>query len=175
MKMLTIPFLFTGTALVLFGRKLFWFVVGLLGFLGGLTLVSRLFGDMSGTTRMLIALGVGVLGAALTLLVQKVALSVVGFVAGGYLALSVLRILNTDLGGWSWALIVAFGMLGILLVLRVFDWALILLSSLSGAMIIVQTVNLEGMVGLIVVGGIFILGVLVQSAIHRRSRKVVSA
>ncbi|MEN6435542.1 MAG: DUF4203 domain-containing protein [Anaerolineaceae bacterium] len=169
--MLTIPLLFTGSALVLFGRKLYWLVVGLLGFIGGLLLVNKLFDGMNGTTQMLIALGIGVLGAAFTLLIQKVALSVAGFAAGGYIALSGIRLLNLDIGNWSWILIVACGLLGILLVVRIFGWALTLLSSLCGAMIIVQTINLDGVMAIITVGVIFLFGVLVQSAILRKGKK----
>jgi uncharacterized membrane protein YhaH (DUF805 family) len=169
--MFTIPLLFTGSALVLFGRKLYWLVVGLLGFIGGMMLVNKLFEGMSGTTQMLIALGIGVIGGALTLLIQKVALSVAGFAAGGYIALSVIRLLDINLGSWSWVLIVVFGLLGILLVTRIFGWALTLLSSLCGAMIIVQVIHLKGVAAMTAAGAIFLFGVLVQSAILRKGKK----
>ncbi len=171
--MFTVPLLFTGSALVLFGRKLYWLVVGLLGFIGGLLLVNKLFNGMNGTTQMLIALGIGVIGAAFTLLIQKVALSVAGFVAGGYIALSAIRLLDLNLGSWSWVLILVFGLLGILLIARIFGWALTLLSSLSGAMIIVQVINLEGAAAMTAAGAIFLFGVLVQSAILQKTKKVV--
>lgn len=169
--MLTIPLIFTGSALVVFGRKLYWFAIGLLGFLGGLLLVTRLFEGMSGTTRILIAIGMGVIGAVFTVMVQKVALSVVGFIAGCYLGLGALRLLQIDLGWLSWVIVALCGALGLILVLRLFNWGLILLSSLAGAMIIVENVSLQGVFGLVALGGIFILGVLVQGAMLRRKKK----
>ncbi len=171
--MLTIPLIFTGSALVIFGRKLYWFAIGLLGFLGGLLLVTRLFEGMSGATRILIAIGMGVVGAVFTVLVQKVALSVVGFIAGCYLALGALRLLQVDLGWISWVIVTLCGALGLFLVLRLFNWSLILLSSLAGAMIIVENVSLQGVFGLVALGGIFILGVLVQGTMHQRKKKSV--
>jgi len=165
--MLTVPFLLTGSALVIFGRKLYWFAVGLLGFLGGLLLTTRLFVEMAGTTRLLIALGMGVLGAVLTLTIQKVSLTIAGFLGGAYLALGILRLLQMDQTGFRWILIIVFGLLGALLVFRVFNWGVILVSSLAGAMIIVLTLNLQNMLAWMVFGGLCLVGLVIQGLIQR--------
>lgn len=165
--MLTFPLLLTGSALVVFGRKLYWFAVGLLGFLGGLYLTTRFFTNMPGTTRLLIALGMGILGAVLTLTIQKVSLTVAGFIGGAYLALGLLRLLQVDQDGFRWILIAVLGLLGALLVFKVFNWGLIMVSSLAGAMIIVLTLNLQNLLAWLVFGGLVLAGLVVQGLMHR--------
>jgi hypothetical protein len=168
--MLTIPLLLTGSALVIFGRKLYWFAVGMLGFLGGLLLTTRFFGDMPGTTRLLIALGLGILGAVLTLTIQKVSLTVAGFLGGAYLGVGILRLLQIDQAAFRWILIIILGLLSALLVFRVFNWGLILVSSLAGAMIIVITLNLQSMLAWMVFGGLVLAGLIVQGLMHRQKK-----
>ncbi|MEL7642954.1 MAG: DUF4203 domain-containing protein [bacterium] len=165
--MLTVPLLLTGSTLVIFGRKLYWFAVGLLGFLGGLFLTTRFFSDMPGTTRLLIALGLGVLGAVLTVTIQRVSLTVTGFLGGAYLGMGLLRLLQLDQGAYRWAVIIIIGLLGALLIFRVFNWGLILVSSLAGSMIIVLTLNLQNMLALVVFGGLCLAGLVVQGLIQR--------
>ncbi len=80
---------------------------------------------------MSIALLAGLMGALLTLFLQKFAIALAGFGAGGYLCAIALERLNLE--RFTWIGFVVGGIIGSLLLLTVFEWALIVLSSLVGA------------------------------------------
>jgi hypothetical protein len=58
--------------------------------------------------------------------------------------------------------------IGLLLVMFLFDWALIVLSSLAGASLIVQSLLTGGGTGSIVFIGLFLVGVLIQALVLLR-------
>jgi hypothetical protein len=59
-------------------------------------------------------------------------------------------------------------MIGLLLVMFLFDWALIILTSLAGASLIVQSMVADTGPGGIVFIGLFLLGVLIQGLVLMR-------
>ena len=75
-----------GAAILLFGRKLFWLFVAALGFAVGLEIAAYFMHEPPVWMTLVIALGLGVLGALLAILLQKLAIAVAGFIAGGRLA-----------------------------------------------------------------------------------------
>jgi hypothetical protein len=132
-----------GIAVLALGRKLFWLFVGGVGFVSGAFLAARILSEQPAWVTLVIALGAGVLGALLALFIQRLAVGLAAFLAGGYVAANVLA-----LGNWSpevpaWLLYVVGGILGSVLVGVLFDWALIVVSCLVGSMVIVQSVRLD--------------------------------
>src|ERR1700676_4910126 len=79
-----------GAAILLFGRKLFWLFVAALGFAVGVEIATYFMHDPPVWMTLMIALGLGILGALLAILLQKLAVAVAGFVAGGRLASALL-------------------------------------------------------------------------------------
>src|ERR1700745_117139 len=75
-----------GIVILFFGRKLFWLCVAAVGFLAGIELAPHLVTEPSPLLELALALALGVLGAVLAFLLQKIAVAVVGFLAGGKLA-----------------------------------------------------------------------------------------
>src|SRR2546430_17597085 len=75
-----------GAAILLFGRKLFWLFVAALGFAVGLEIAAYFMREPPQWMTLLVALGAGVLGALLAILLQKIAIAIAGFVAGGRIA-----------------------------------------------------------------------------------------
>ena len=75
-----------GAALVFFGRRLFWLFVAGVGFVVGMMLATDWLGSDAGLLNFLIALGVGVIGALLSVFLQRMAFALAGFLSGGYLA-----------------------------------------------------------------------------------------
>jgi hypothetical protein len=57
------------------------------------------------------------------------------------------------------------GIIGIIFVIAIFDWALIFLSSLTGAALILQPLGLRPAVAPLVFLGLFIVGVIVQGVV----------
>jgi hypothetical protein len=78
-----------GSALLFFGRKVFWLFVAGAGFVAGMTLTSRLFRGPDWLA-ISIGLGLGILAALLAIVLQRFAIGLAGFLVGGYLALQYL-------------------------------------------------------------------------------------
>ncbi len=117
---------------LLFGRQLFWLFVGITGFLIGILLGEALFPDLAPLIRLLISLGIGVIGALLAVAIQVPMAMVAGFLALGGVGL----LIANSLAGppWlRWLLFFGLGLLGAVLVAFYFDWALIIVSSIQGA------------------------------------------
>src|SRR6184192_2433600 len=71
-----------GVAILLFGRKLFWLFVAALGFAVGLEIAAYFMSEPAQWMKLLVALGCGVIGALLAILLQKLAIAIAGFIAG---------------------------------------------------------------------------------------------
>ena len=75
-----------GAAILLFGRKLFWLFVAALGFAVGVEIAAYFMREPPAWLTLIVALGCGVAGALLAILLQKLAIAVAGFIAGGRIA-----------------------------------------------------------------------------------------
>src|SRR3989442_15059137 len=80
---------FIGVVILLFGRKLFWLCVAAVGFAAGVELAPRLIHEPSTLLALTVAIVLGLIGALLAIFLQKIAIAVVGFLAGGKLALAI--------------------------------------------------------------------------------------
>ena len=156
-----------GIGLLLFGRQLFWLFVAVMGFLFGLDLVAPLLPNSPSWVGLLIAISIGVLGAVLVLLWQWVAVGIAGFLAGGYLIGHILQASGLATGYMPGGLFILGGLVGAILMLVVFDWALIILSSLSGATVIIQELPLERLPALLIFVGLVAVGIVVQGRLGR--------
>lgn len=123
--------------LLFFGRKLFWLFLGIVGFALGVDFSLAVFGQITNIALLGWALLFGVLGAVLTMVLQRFAIVLGGFIGGGYLAFH-LAVLFGFQETASWALFVVGAILGAVLFSFAFDWALIVLSALIGAIMIAQ-------------------------------------
>ena len=164
-----------GIALLLLGRKLFWLFVAGIGFVVAVDLVLRLFAGPQAGGVALIALIVGLIAgvvcALLAIFLQRAAVGIVGFLAGGYVVLSLLNILQ--LGQTTilaWALVFVGAIVGVILALVVFEWALIVLSSLSGAGLIAQSVGVGRPLAALIFVAALVVGFVVQGRMLRKER-----
>ena len=157
-----------GVVLLLTGRKLYWLFVGVIGFVLGFSLASMAFGSESEWVLLAIALTVGVLGAVLAYFVQRVAVALAGFVAGGMILTSLFNLMGFTQVMPAWLLFLIGGILGAILVWALFDWALIFLSSLAGASLIVNTLTVQQWLGVLLFIALFVIGVSIQAATLRK-------
>jgi hypothetical protein len=161
-----------GAVLLTLGRKLFWLFVAGVGFAVGMYITPLLLPDGPQGVTLAVAVALAVLGAVLAVTLQKIAIGLVGFIAGGLIALWLLRLLALDLGAMQWLVFIGGGILGALLLATLFDWGLILLSSLVGTNLLVSGVS--GLIGLpenllpIIFLVVFGLGVLIQARLLKR-------
>ncbi|PYJ32501.1 MAG: hypothetical protein DME79_08595 [Verrucomicrobia bacterium] len=157
-----------GIVILFFGRKLFWLCVAAVGFLAGIELAPHLVTEPSPLLELAVALVLGVLGALLAFLLQKIAVAVVGFLAGGKLASAIAAAFFVHYSQYSTIIFVIGGLIGAMLLLFLFDWALIVVSSFIGAHMIQNAIVLPSSGSTIVFLGLAIVGMVVQAASLRR-------
>jgi hypothetical protein len=160
-----------GILVLTLGRKLFWLFVAVVGFALGAALGAQFFQGQPDWVILIIALGAGLLGALLALFLQQVAIALAGFIGGGYIALYLVNALGWGTsGGFAWLPFLIGGVIGLVLMIALFDWALIVLSSLVGAGLILQAIPLrrpiEGLLFIV----LLIVGIAVQAGLMGRDR-----
>ncbi len=149
-----------GVALLLFGRRMFWVFAAGVGFVAGALLATQWVEGDQPWLVLAIALAAGIVGALLTMAMQYVVVGIVGFLAGAYLGHAVA--LAAGFEQQAWIAFLGGGVVGAVLVMVMLNWALILLSSLLGATVIVQNCGFEPTISLAVFAGLTIIGILVQ-------------
>ncbi len=167
--------LLAGVVLLIFGRRLFWLFVAACGFAVGVSLAPQFTTTQSEWKALLVALLLGVLGALLGLLFERVAIGVAGFLAGAYIAIHLLAVIGLQGPVAFWVGLVVGGLIGAVLLGMVFDWSLIGLSSLAGSFLIADAVHLSlsGNRGLLLWLGLLALGVVIQAAQLRGKTRMV--
>ena len=161
-----------GGALLIAGHRLFWLFVGAAGFIAGFQLAAQLWQGPE-LLAIIVGLVVGVIFGLLAIFLQGVAIGVAGFLAGGYILTVLAGMLGLDQGAFSWIVYIIGGIIGVLLVIFLFDWALITLSSLAGASLITQALLLPGGMGGVVFLALVIVGVIIQGTMLQRERLTV--
>ena len=151
-----------GIVTLLTGRQLYWLFAGGVAFITTFFLAPQFFTLGLGSNLFIVAVGVGVLVGLLTFLVGRILVAAVVFLAGGYLLVMVPDTLGWGTGWFSWAFFIIAGAVAALLVLVWFDFSLILLSSLTGASLIVQTVRLSVFNTNVAYFGVVIFGMVTQ-------------
>jgi hypothetical protein len=154
--------LVAGVGLLFLGRRLFWFFVGAAGFLAGWTLAQEYLPPEQGTLVIVSAVAAGLVCVLLALLLQKVAVLVGGFLAGGFALLTIAPELG-PLGAVHPAIpFLLGGILGAILIRWVFDVGLIVLSALAGSALILEVLHIKEPVRLPLTIVIAVVGIAVQ-------------
>src|SRR5437763_4318885 len=162
-----------GIVILFFGRKLLWLCVAAVGFAAGVEIAPHLVNEPSPLLALIIALVLGLIGALLALFLQKIAIAVLGFLAGGKLAGAIAAAFFVQYAQHSTVVFVIGGIIGAVLLLVLFDWALIIVSSLIGSHLIQSAIVLPASGSTIVFIGLTIIGILVQAASLRGSRATI--
>jgi len=163
-----------GVVVLFFGRKLFWLCVAAIGFAAGVELAPRLVQEPSVLLSLTIALLLGIIGALLALFLQKIAIAVLGFLAGGKLAGAIAAAFFVHYTQHSTIIFLIGGVIGAILLLVLFDWALIVVSALIGAHLIQSVITLPQSGLTIVFIGLAVIGILVQAASLRGSGTTIA-
>jgi Domain of unknown function (DUF4203) len=154
-----------GVILLFFGRKLFWLCVAAVGFAGGLEIGRHLFHNPSPVLLLIISLLLGLVGALLAVFLQKVAIAVVGFLTGGKLATAIAGAFFVQHTSYfSFTFLIA-GIIGALLLLVLFDWALIIVSSVVGAHLLQGAIALPPSGSAILFFLLALAGLIVQTVL----------
>jgi hypothetical protein len=161
-----------GLLLLGYGRRLYWAFVAGVGFVTGLTLGPRLLPGRPEWLILTVALVFALAGAVLAVFAKKLIIAVIGFLAGGGIGLLLARQQGITGDVPAWVVYIVAGIVGLVLVRMLFEWALILLSSLAGAGLLVAGV--EGRVALspgltfLLVIAVTLIGIVVQAGLGGR-------
>lgn len=161
---------FLGMILLVMGRRLFWLFVGVVGFVFGFHLARRLLPHQPHSTAFVIGLAMGLVGALLAVSLQKIAIAAAGFLAGGHLLPQAVKAFGMATHQNHWVLFIAGGIAGAVLMSLAFGFALIVLSSLMGADLILQALHTGGRWYSILLVLFSVTGVLLQSGLLRPGR-----
>ena len=153
-----------GLLLLFAGRRFFWLAAALAAFLFVFSLFEALFGG--GWLGLILAVVVGAIFAWLATKFIKIVGYIVGALAGAVGLPIFLGLFGID---WSWLLMALIGaVVGFLLMMFLFDWGLILLTSWAGANVVAGKVSGEWATGTTVATIIFIVlmaaGIFVQAS-----------
>ena len=167
MNLSSIVELVLGVTLLVLGRKLFWLMVAVAGFAVGWILAPQFFPDGQEHVPLIAGIVLGLLGALAGVFAQKVAVLLGGFLAGGY----VLMLLSRGaLAIPEWIPFVAGGILGALFMKWMFEWTLILLTSLLGALLIVSGLGVETEWHVWSVAILSVVGVVIQAKMKGKKK-----
>lgn len=176
---MSILYYFVGAVLLVAGRKLYWFFTAAVGMIAGILLSGILLDAENMTWRTIFAVVGAVLGAILAVALQKIAIGIVGFVAGGLGAIFLWRILELPEEGRMLLLpFILGGIIAAVLVILAFEYGLIILTSWGGATLISrelsatsQEIDFNGWVGAAVLFGLLLAGVVIQAVALTAERK----
>lgn len=157
--------LFLGAMLMIQGRKLYWLFIGGIGFFVALTLLDAPYSGMSVQVARIIAVIVALIGAVIAIFLQRLAIFVGGFLGGGYLLIIAFELFGARLGDLNFFFFLIGGIVGALIVSSAFDGALIFFSSMIGAGMIVQAMNLTPLWRFVAVPLFAVIGMGLQALI----------
>jgi len=158
-----------GLALLLIGRQLFWVFVAAAGFILGSSLASQFLIGQSTLVISAVGLAAGLVGVVVAVFAQNLAIGVAGFVMGSYILAFLFYTIGLVGTGWTWLALIGGGIIASALVLALFDLALIALSSLAGANLIIQITNFSPVMTSLVFILLVAIGAVVQVSMLKRN------
>lgn len=156
-----------GAIILFFGRKLFWLCVAAVGFAAGMELAPHLVHEPSAVLQLSLGLVFGFIGALLALFLQKIAIAIAGFLAGGKLAMALVTAFISEGARYPGVTFIVGGIVGAILLVSLFDWALIVMSAVVGAYLIQSIIVLPQAGSTILFVGLAAIGVIVQATAFR--------
>ena len=158
-----------GIIVLTLGRKLFWLFVGFIGFAVGFQYASSIWNIQSQLLLIGLATLTGIMGAVVAVFFQKIAVGLAGFAGGGYITLNLINLLGVSVDHLIWLPYLIGGIMGAMLMFFIFDWALIFISSLAGAFVIIQALSLNPRMELGLYAALVLFGLVIQTVLYRKS------
>lgn len=152
-----------GIVVLIAGRRLFWLFVGAVGFVVGLSLAFQFLSDQPAWLILAAALILGLIGIVVAILLQTVAIGIAGFLMGGYILVWLPQRFGLAIGQWEWLIFIVGGVVGAVLAFYLFEAALVVLSSLAGATLIVQSIPMDSLITAVVFIVLLVAGILIQT------------
>ncbi len=168
---MTILNLITGVLLLFAGRRFFWVSVACIGFIMAYRYTVEVGVPGPAWITWALPLAIGLIGALVAVVYQKLAVVLIGFMIGGLVATDLFPLVGNHGEPLSWLILLAGGIIGAVAMLFVFDWALIMLSSLAGAFVIITSMGLDKTGGNMAFVILAVLGMIVQTVLFLKTQK----
>jgi hypothetical protein len=153
-----------GVALLGFGRKGLPLFLTAFGALAGMTVAHSYFpAPSSGMMIAAIIVG-GLLGALTAFFIQKVAVFLAGVLGGGYVGYLLALQMGWIQNGFPWIPVVACAVVGLFFAHFILKWALIVLSSVVGAFLLVSLLHLSPSASALLTVGVAAAGIWFQTS-----------
>jgi len=156
-------------ALLMLGRRLYWLFVAGMGFVVAMDMATTYLGGSGEWVTLTIGIAAGLAGALFAIFLQRLAVGIAGFAALAYFAAYMLARFTLDDRVELLVVLIA-GVAGAVFASVLFDWALILLSSMAGAVLLVDTFMLDDPVALVVIVVVAIAGISIQANFMHRDK-----
>jgi hypothetical protein len=158
-----VVFVVIGILLLIFGRRLYWLALAGLGFAIAVHLSREYLLFQSTQQQVIVGVVLGLVGGLLAVVAQQLAVRVAGFILGGWGTFFVARTLWPDADLMIPILLAAGGaILGVLFAAKLFDVALVLVTSCVGAVLISQHLYLDPAIQTIVWLILTLFGIALQ-------------
>ena len=149
--------------LLFFGRRLYWAFVGAIGFIAATEWALTAMQGQPEWLIVIIGLVVGLIGALLAVFLRAAAIGLAGFLGGAYIFLAIYRLLELSDPTARLVMLIIGGILGLVTMLLIFDWALVVISAASGALLLSNFIPGEMIPVWIITIILFVIGVIAQA------------
>ena len=152
--------------------RLFWLSVGLVGFFSVYSLSLDAFHGIPPGLRLALAVMAGLAGIVLALFVQKAGIGLAGFFVGAWAAAGLLHLdlHASPLPLGPLVIVLAAGILAALLAIWLFDFGLIVVSSIAGGGLIAGALGMAGQTRVVAILVLAIVGIAIQAGWTRGRR-----
>ena len=163
MQIIQIIQIIVGLALLAVGRKGVPLLLAAVGFFAGFHIVTQYFEAAPQGVLFGVALAGAVIGLFLAFFIQKIAVAVGGLLVGGYFGYLLAMQFGWEQPGFPWITVGICAVLGILLAYFLLKWALIVLSSVLGAVLVVNALGIQHALGGLVFVVLLSAGIIFQA------------
>jgi hypothetical protein len=152
-----------GFAMLVMGRQIFWIFIAGLGFALGLLFGENLISGQSQYVIFFVSSLIAIVGALLAYTLQRFAAGIGGFFTGWYLAYILIDYFDIGLG-YEFNIIapIVLGIISGALIMKYFDWGVIIASSIAGSAIVVSGMRLTRNTELFLMIMMAIIGMVIQ-------------
>ena len=133
-----IALLLVGLALAFMGRKLIWLFIAAAGFILAYQLTMNFLSGIDPAIALIISLGVGAVAGYFATKFTNLLINIAGFILVGNAALTVVSLFGVTTGFWALLVFAIGGLIGLALIRWMLDYALIIISALGGAALVVD-------------------------------------
>lgn len=165
----------SGVIALLFGRRVFWLFIMVVGFLAGFIVGKALFPEASVIVNLLTGLALGILGTLLSKFLPVVITAIFGFIIGGAVLVGLVK-LFTPINHMVLIILFALGgLISVILTIKLFDLSLVILSSISGASILAswgsEMLAYSNVTQTIIFAVLAIIGIVVQLSLVKPDKE----